>query len=347
MPIRLSELAGSLGLELRGADKTVLGVNTLEKAGPDEIAFLAGPKYASLLASPRAGAVLLDEKHAPAAACALVSANVRLDWARVVALFAEPQGSLRGVHPLAFIHSEAQVHDTATVYPFAFIGPRAVVGPGCTVFPGCYVGEDCVLAENCTLYPNVVLMAGTRLGRNVTIHPGTSIGADGYGYVQGPAGHVKVPQIGRVEIADDVEIGANTAVDRAALDVTRIGPGTKIDNLVQIGHNVQIGPHCLLVSQVGIAGSTQVGAGVVMGGQAGVADNLKVGDRAILAPKAGVGRDVPAGAAMGGAPCMDYSAYMRASLSLPRLPDLFHRVRRLEKVIASLTGAAAEEGQDA
>ncbi|HBR06766.1 MAG TPA: UDP-3-O-(3-hydroxymyristoyl)glucosamine N-acyltransferase [Desulfovibrio sp.] len=348
MPIRLSELAGRLGLELRGTDKTVLGVNTLEKAGPDEIAFLAGPKHVHLLASTRAGAVLLEEKHAPAAACALVSANVRLDWARVVALFAEPQGSLRGVHSRAFVHDDAQIHETATVYPFAFIGPRSVIGPGCTVFPGCYVGEDCVLAENCTLYPNVVLMAGTRLGRNVIIHPGTSIGADGYGYVQGSAGHVKVPQIGRVEIADDVEIGANSAVDRAALDATRIGAGAKIDNLVQIGHNVQIGPYCLLVSQVGIAGSTIVGAGVVMGGQAGVADNLVIGDRAILAPKAGVGRDVPAGTAVGGAPFMDYNIYRRAGLALPKLPELLHRVRRLEKEIASLKGTAAEEeSQDA
>lgn len=347
MPIRLSELAGRLGLELRGTDKTVLGVNTLEKAGPDEIAFLAGPKHVHQLASTRAGAVLLEEKHAPAAACALVSANVRLDWARVVALFAEPQGSLRGVHSLAFVHDDAQIHETATVYPFAFIGPRSVIGPGCTVFPGCYVGEDCVLAENCTLYPNVVLMAGTRLGRNVIIHPGTSIGADGYGYVQGPAGHVKVPQIGRVEIADDVEIGANSAVDRAALDATRIGAGAKIDNLVQIAHNVQIGPHCLLVSQVGIAGSTVVGAGVVMGGQAGVADNLKVGDRAMLAAQAGVGRDIPAGVAVGGSPCMDYSAFMRSGVALPKLPELLHRVRRLEKEITSLKGTAAEESQDA
>lgn len=345
MPFQLKELAERLGIESRGPDKTIRGVNTLEKAGPDEIAFLASPKYAHLLESTHAGAVLLDEKHAPRVESALVSAHVRLDWARVVMLFARPQGSMRGRHELAYVHPEAVIHESATVYPFAFIGPRAEIGAGATVFPGCYVGEDCRVGEGSTLYPNVVLMAGTRLGSNVVIHPGTSIGADGYGYVQGPAGHVKVPQIGRVEIEDDVEIGANSAVDRAALDATRIGRGTKIDNLVQIAHNVQIGPCCLLVSQVGIAGSTTVGAGVVMGGQAGVADNLSIGDGAMLAPQVGVGRDVPAKAAIGGSPQMEYNTYLRAGLALPKLPELLHRVRRLEKEIESLK-AAREGGQD-
>ncbi|MCM0756229.1 UDP-3-O-(3-hydroxymyristoyl)glucosamine N-acyltransferase [Desulfovibrio aminophilus] len=345
MSFLLAELAARLGIRSQGPDKAIQGVNTLEKAGPDEIAFLASPKYAHQLEKTRAGAVLLDEKHAPCVESALVSPNVRLDWARVVSLFARPQGSLSGRHARAFIHPEAVVHESATVYPFAFIGPRAEIGAESTVFPGCYVGEDCRLGEGCILYPNVVLMAGVRLGDRVVIHPGTSIGADGYGYVQGPAGHVKVPQIGRVEIEDDVEIGANAAVDRAALDATRIGRGTKIDNLVQIAHNVQIGPHCLLVSQVGVAGSTTVGAGVVMGGQAGVADNLSIGDGAMLAAQVGVGRDVPAKTAVGGSPHMEYNSFLRSGLALPKLPELLHRVRRLEKEIESLK-AAREGGQN-
>jgi UDP-3-O-[3-hydroxymyristoyl] glucosamine N-acyltransferase len=310
-------------------------VNTLALAGPGQIAPLFSRKYLPQLEPSKAGAVFCGQKFAPEGrSCLLAGANLKLDWARVVALFAKPQGCLSGVSPQAFVHPEAELADGVTVYPHAFVGPRARIGAGTTLYPGVYVGEDCTLGQACTLYPNVVLMAGCVLGDRVTIHAGSVLGADGYGYAQGPQGHVKVPQIGHVEIGDDVEIGANACIDRAAMDATRIGAGTKIDNLVQIAHNVQTGRHCLIISQVGVAGSTRLGNGVVLAGQAGLRDNISLGDGVQVAAQSGVGQDLPPGAIAGGSPSMDGSTYLKVSMSLPKLPELMRRVKRLEKALA-------------
>ena len=336
--MRLSEVAGRVGLTFSGHDLEIAAVNTLALAGPDELAPLLNRKHLPELAHSRAGAVLCEKKSAPEGRTCLFSTNLKLDWARVVALFARPQGCLAGVSPQAFIHPEAVLGPGVTVYPFAFVGARAILGAGTTVFPGVYVGEDCVLGQGCTLYPNSVLLAGTVLGDRVILHAGAVLGSDGYGFAQSPAGHVKVPQVGVVVVGNDVEIGANTTVDRAALDATRIGDGTKIDNLAQIAHNVQIGKHCLIVSQAGIAGSCTLGDGVVLGGQVGLRDNISLGDGVQVAGQSGVGVDLPAGAMVGGSPSMDAATFLKMSLTLPKLPELARRVRRLEK--------AVEERQD-
>ncbi|MBN2141281.1 MAG: UDP-3-O-(3-hydroxymyristoyl)glucosamine N-acyltransferase [Desulfovibrionaceae bacterium] len=338
----LSELAARFGLTLKGGDKEIDGVNVLEKAGPSELSFFINPRYAHLLDSTEAGAVLVGEAHAALVPTALVSANVYLDLARLVSVFAKPKGDFSGISELAFVHDQAEVSDRATVYPFAYIGARCVLGPGVVVFPGCYVGEDCVLGEDCLLYPNVVLMSGTRLGRNVIIQPGAVIGGDGFGFAQGPAGHVKIPQVGVVEIGDDVEIGANSAVDRASLDVTRIGPGTKMDNLVQVAHNVRVGANCLLIAQCGIAGSSRLGDNVVVAGQAGIKDNVTLGDNVMVAAQAGVGKDLADGSLVGGTPAMEHMVFLKSSAALSRLPELIRRVGRLEKEIERLSGTAAD-----
>jgi len=329
--MRLSEVAGKVGLTFSGHDKDVRGVNTLAKAGPEDIAPLMNRKYLPQLANTQAGAVLCEAKHAPPGASCLITQNPKLDWARVVALFAKPQGCLSGVSPQAFVHPEAEIGPGVTLYPFVFVGARVKIGAGATLFPGVYVGEDCSVGENATLYPNVVLMAGTILGPNVIIHAGAVLGSDGYGYAQGPSGHVKVPQVGNVVIGRDVEIGANAAIDRAALESTKVGDGTKIDNLVQIAHNVEMGKHCLIISQVGIAGSTRLGNGVVLAGQAGLRDNISLGDGVQVAAQAGVGQDLPPGTIVGGSPSMDAATYLKVSLLLPKLPELMRRVKRLEK----------------
>jgi UDP-3-O-[3-hydroxymyristoyl] glucosamine N-acyltransferase len=329
--MRLSQVAGKVGLTFSGHDIEVRGVASLASATDVDVAPLFSRKYLPLVAQSRAGAVLCAPGDAPDGRPCLLSENPKLDWARVVTLFAKPQGCLSGVSPQAFIHPEAELADNVDVYPFAFIGARAKIGPGCRIFPGVYVGEDCTLGANATLYPNCVLMAGTLLGDNVTIHAGTVVGSDGYGYVQGPAGHVKIPQVGNVVIGRDVEIGANAALDRAALDETRIGDGTKIDNLVQIAHNVTTGKHCLIISQVGVAGSTRLGNGVVLAGQVGLRDNITLGDGVQVAAQSGVGHDLPPGSVAGGSPSMDAATYLKVSLSLPKLPELMRRVKRLEK----------------
>lgn len=332
--MRLSEVAGKVCLTFTGHDLEISGVNTLALAGPGEIAPLLSRSYLPQLASSTAGVVLCEESFAPEGRACLLSPNPKLDWARVVALFARPQGCLQGVSPQAFIHPEAMLGANVTVYPFAFVGARAQLGEGSTLFPGVYVGEDCVLGRNCILYPNVVLMAATVLGDDVMVQAGAVLGSDGYGYAQGPSGHVKIPQVGNVVIGSQVEIGANTAIDRAALDATRLGDGTKVDNLVQIAHNVQTGRHCLIIAQAGLAGSSTIGNGVVMAGQSALRDNISLGDGVQVAAQSGVGHDLPAGALVGGSPAMDIATYLKMSLTLPKLPDLARRVRRLEKALA-------------
>lgn len=337
MQVKLSELAARFGLRLVGEDREIRGVNTLDLAGPDELSFLANPKYAPALATTKAGAVIVPERHAGDVATALVSDNPYLSLARVAALFAPQQGAqAAGVSPLAFVHEDAVVDPAAIVYPFAFVGPRSRVAARARIFPHVYVGEDCEIGEGATLYPGVTLMSGVRLGRGVICHPGCVLGSDGFGYAQGPEGLVKVPQIGPVIIGDGVEIGANAAVDRGSLGTTEIRAGAKVDNLCQVAHNVRIGEHSILVAQVGVSGSTSIGRGVILAGQAGIVGHLSIGDGAMVGAQSGVGQDLPAGARVSGSPAYDHGLFLRNSVLLPKLPELFKRVKELEKEISSL-----------
>lgn len=343
MTIKLSALAEQLGLDYTGEDRDIAGVNTLDKAGENDLSFLVNPKYLPQLETTKAGCVLTSGSYADKTDCALVSENVYMDLAKVVDIFAKPQGCLSGVSELAYIHPDAKVADSATVYPFAFIGREAVIGDNTVVFAGAYVGEDTVIGDNCIIYPNAVVMGGLTLGNKVILQPGAVIGGDGYGYAQTPLGHMKIPQIGTVEIADNVEIGSNTAIDRAALDVTRVKQGTKIDNLVQIGHNVEIGEHCLIIGQTGIGGSTKIGNGVVLAGQAGIADNVEIGDGTQIAAQSGVAGKVEPGSRLAGSPATSAGTYFKAAgVCLPKLPEMFRRLKKLEKELAALKAAGGD-----
>lgn len=339
----LHELAGILGLPVRGADVEIRGAASLESAGEHDVSFLAGPRHAPLLARTKAGAVILAPEFAQQAPRALISDNPYLDFVRVLRLFEQPQGRLTGHSALAFIHPEAAVHPDCVVYPFVCVGPGAVVKEGCRLFSGVYVGEDCRVGARVTLYPNVVLMSGTVLGDDVVVHPGTVLGGDGFGYTPSPGGLEKVPQVGRLVVEDQVEIGANCAIDRATLGETRIGRGTKIDNLVQVGHNVEIGPGCILVSQVGIAGSSKLGRGVTLAGQVGVADHLHLGDGCRVGAKAGVNRSLEGGQDYLGSPAVEARKFMRIAASWNRLPDLVKRVAALEKELDALKKQESED----
>ena len=332
---RLSEIADRLGLRLAlkepAEDIVITGINTLEEAGPSELSFLANPKYASCLAETRAGAVIVRPEHEGEVDRALVTEDPYPMFAQALTLFARPQGSFTGLSHLACISPEATLREGCTVYPFCYIGPRTTLGKGCVVFPGCYIGEDCTLGEGCILYPRAVLMAGTVLGDACVLQQGAVLGAEGFGFARTAQGIQKVPQVGHVEIGKHVEIGANSAVDRAALSSTVIGDGTCLDNLVQVGHNVRMGKDCLIVSQVGISGSTHIGDNVTMAGQAGISGHLHIGNNSTIGPQAGVAKDIPEGHVVSGSPTVDYNTYLRNAALMPKLPELFKRVARIEK----------------
>lgn len=334
--MKLSALADALGLTLKGEDKDIDGLGTLESAGPTQVSFLANPKYAGMLAETKAAAVIVDAKNAEQVETALIAEDPYLAFAGALQIFSKPQGAEKGVSEKAFIDPTAEVHPSVVVYPFVFIGPRAQIGENVRIFPGCYVGEDCIVGKDSTLYPNVVLMAETEVGERCMLHPGVVLGGDGFGFAPTPIGVQKIPQLGIAKIGDDVEIGANTTIDRAALNKTEVGKGTKIDNMVMLGHNVTMGENCLIVSQVGISGSTKVGDRVTMAGQVGVAGHLKIGNDVTLGPKSGVLKDIPDGKTMGGAPAMDGPVFMRWVALQPKLPELNKRVRELEKKLEQL-----------
>lgn len=334
---RLSEIATRLGMTLKGEDAEVFGVNTLESAGPDEVSFLANPKYADQLAATRAGAVIVRPEHAGEVTRALISETPYQDFGRTLELFAVPQGSFSGISPLSSIHPGAILGANVTVYPFVFIGPNAHIGDNATLFPGCYVGENSRIGARTVLYPNAVIMAGTHVGDDCILHPGSVLGADGFGFARTPGGIQKIPQVGKVVVGNDVEVGANATVDRAVLDTTRVGDGTKIDNLVQLGHNVQVGRNNFIVSQVGVSGSTKIGDNCTLAGQVGVAGHLTIGNNVTIGPQSGVARDIPPDVTVGGSPAVDQRTYMRTMTLMPRFPEIFKRLSKLEKALEDLS----------
>ena len=334
--IRLSEIAARLGLQLQGDDREISGINTLAAAQPDELSFLANPKYIGALRSTKAAAVIAHPDFAAQIPRALISEHPYQDFARALTLFDREQGFFSGISDMAFVHPEAVIGLRVTVAPFACIGPRAVIGDDARIFPSCYVGEDCRIGAGSTLYPGVTLMAGTRIGQRCIVHAGVVLGADGFGFVRSGQKIEKIPQIGIVQIGDDVELGANTTIDRAALDKTVIGDGTKMDNLVMVGHNVRMGRNGILVAQSGIAGSTVLGDNVTIAGQAAVAGHLRIGNNVTIGPQAGVARDIPDNMTMGGTPAVDQGTFMRTFALMPRFPELFKRLTRLEHELAAL-----------
>ncbi|MBQ3810392.1 MAG: UDP-3-O-(3-hydroxymyristoyl)glucosamine N-acyltransferase [Kiritimatiellae bacterium] len=345
--MKLSELLALVGGRADGADPDaeITGVSSLHDALPGDLTFLANPKYAKQLASTKATAVLVREDcdlPPPAAGGALVRvASPDLAFAQAVPHFTKPAIVRKpGIHPTAVIDPTATVGKDVYIGPLCAIGPGAVVGDRCVLEAHVVVDDEAVLGEECHLYPMVSIRERCRLGKRVTIHNGTVVGADGFGYNTkvGPEGIKveKIPQLGNVEIGDDVEIGANAAIDRARFGSTVIGPHTKIDNLVQIGHNVRTGPYCGIVSQVGIAGSTHLGAGVMLWGQVGLAGHLEIGDRVEVLAQAGVAGDLKGPGQYFGSPAVTKRELVRR-LHLPRtVENLETRLAALQARIAAL-----------
>jgi UDP-3-O-[3-hydroxymyristoyl] glucosamine N-acyltransferase len=314
-------------------------VATLEDAAEGDVAFLSNPKYEKMLQATRATAVVLR----PGVEAPPHVDLIRVDdpYAAITAFIVKLHGyrQHRCVPPdrtRSSIHETAQIGENATIHPGVAIDEHAVIGRDAIIYPGCYIGPRCRLGDNVLLYPNVVLYDDTIVGERVTIHANTTIGEDGLGYAPVGGQWVKIPQIGHVEIEDDVEIGANCTIDRATLGRTRIGRGSKFSNLIAIGHGTQIGEHCLLVAQVGVAGSVTVGHHVTMAGQSGVVGHIRIGDHATIGAKAGVTNNVPEHETVLGAPAIPIRDMRRQIAHVAHLPELSQRIKTLEKEVAEL-----------
>ena len=339
----LSELADHVGGRVIGDGSIVIHkVAPIDEANTGEITFLSHPRYHQFLPHCRASAVivapgLIAEQENRPAINFLESSDPYIAFAKILQLFCPAAKFSRAVSQSAHVESSANLGEGVTIFPNAFIGPNARVGEGTVIFPGVFVGEEVQIGADCVLHPNVVVRERCRLGDRVTLHAGVVIGSDGFGYAGTGEQRIKIPQAGIVVIEEDVEIGANTTVDRATLGETVIARGVKIDNLVQIAHNVVVGEHSVIAAQAGIAGSSRLGKNVTLAGQVGVVNHIKIGDGATIGPQSGIPQSVPAGAVLsGGIAAAPHHEWLKVMALLPQLPKLWNAVRSLEKRVADI-----------
>jgi UDP-3-O-[3-hydroxymyristoyl] glucosamine N-acyltransferase len=339
MTYTTSQIAQHLGGEVLGdATLGLTGFAPADTAKPGDLTFAENADYLARAETSAASAILVSSKAAPQRKqkTLIRVANARVAFARVLPLFFPEPVVTPGIHPAAWVAASAQVDPTAAIGPHCVVGERVKIGPRSQLHGGNHVGADCVLEQDVQLFPNAVLYPRTIVGARVRLHAGVIIGGDGFGYVFDQGRHMKIPQVGNVVLQEDVEIGANSTVDRATLGSTVIGKGTKIDNLVQVGHNVVLGEHGILCASAGVAGSTRVGSYVTIAGQAGVAGHLKIGNRVTVGGQAGVTKDIPDGGKYLGSPAQPDREMKRIFVAMQRLPELLQRVLALEKRLAEL-----------
>ena len=337
MNLTLAQIHQLVGGTLYGDGACVLSsLSSLNDATPQALAFIANDRAANTPGGIKAGALLVHRHFPDLVIPQLVVANPLLAFAQVAQTFFVRPTAPRGVAAEVTKGAGVLIGDNPSIWPFVTLGDRVTIGARVTLYPGVYIGADSTVGDDSVLYPNVVVREGCAIGARVIIHSGTVIGADGFGYVQHEGRHHKIPQLGGVMIEDDVELGANVTIDRATLGHTIIKQGTKIDNLVQIAHNVTVGEHDIIVAQVGVAGSTTIGHHVMIGGQAGLADHLTIGNQAMIAARAGVNRSVEPNQIVSGAPVMPHDTWMKAQAVIPRLPELRQLVRDLAQRVQRL-----------
>jgi UDP-3-O-[3-hydroxymyristoyl] glucosamine N-acyltransferase len=342
----VGELAQLVGGTVEGDPALrIRGLSGLEEAQEGQLSFFGNARYKQAYLATRASAVLVDASAPPRAGLTLVRVKQpHLAYAKVAQAFFPPRRLPPGVSPRAEVHPKAQVHSTATVMAFAVVEEGATVGEGVVLHPGCYVGPQASVGKGSVLYPGAVVAERCVVGERCILQPNAVVGADGFGFAFDAEAvkHEKIPQAGIARLEDDVELGACSCVDRATLGETVVGQGTKIDNLVQVAHNVTIGPHTILCAQVGISGSVKVGAGVVMAGQAGVAGHLTIGNLVRLGAQSGVAHDVPDGATLLGAPAFHHTQFLRAAMVFEKLPEMARELRGLKKRIEELERELAQ-----
>lgn len=343
----VAELAEYLGGTVQG-DGTILisGLGALESAGSDALTFLANPKYAGKVAETSAGAVLMAPGGERYGRTAIEVANPYLCFAKLLTLFyTQPHPSL-GILPGAHVSETAAIGEGSSIYPGTCIGRNTAIGARTVIYPGAVIYDNVSIGDDCIIHANAVVRERCRIGNRCILQPGAVIGSDGFGYAPDGASYYRIPQVGIVVLDDDVEVGANCCVDRAAVEVTRIGRGTKLDNLVQVAHNCQIGTDCMIVSQVGISGSTKIGNHVTLAGQVGVAGHLTIGDNVLVGAQSGVPSSLPANAAYSGSPTMPHKEWLKSAMVVPRLPEIKKTVSALEKRVAELEAALNKNCQE-
>jgi UDP-3-O-[3-hydroxymyristoyl] glucosamine N-acyltransferase len=339
--MKLAEIAERVGVELRGDGAvTIDGVAPIETAGPGQLTFLAHQRYSRYLDTTKASAIIVAFNVPDLPIPSLRAHDPYLTFAKALALFYRPPEFPAGIHPTAVIAPTATIGPGAAVGPYAVVGARTVVGAHAHIGPHVAIAEDAVIGDHFTAFPFVSVRERVQIGHRVVLQSGAKIGGDGFGYTVGDGGAIhRIPQTGRVIVEDDVEIGANTTIDRAAVGDTIVRRGAKVDNLVMIAHGCEVGQGTMLAAQVGLSGSTRIGQFVRMGGQVGCAGHLHIGDGAQVAAQSGVPSDVAPGATVGGYPAVDMQLWRRISAALPRLPELLRRVRRLERQLGAAPGA--------
>ncbi len=328
---------------------TIYRVSPIEEAGPGDITFLANPRYARFIPGSKASAIIVapqvvGSEVAKSGQGFLEVAQPYVAFAKILQLFAPGADYRREIAPSAHIDPTAKVGHDVAVYPNVYVGKSVQIGDRTVLLPGVFVGDRVEIGSDCVLHPNVVVRDGCRVGSRVILHAGVVIGSDGFGYAGSGEDRIKIPQVGVVEVEDDVEIGANTTIDRATLGRTLIARGAKIDNLVQISHNVTVGPNSVIAAQAGVAGSTKLGKNVTLAGQVGVVNHIEIGDGAVIGPQSGVPQSVPAGALLsGGIGVAPHHEWLKVMTLLPQLPRLWSLVRRLDKQVAQLANRQPKE----
>ena len=336
MPFTAAEIAKHVGGEVVGDPNAILKhFAPAESAQTGDLTFAENEDYFARAEQSAATAVIADERFKSTRKILIRVPNARIAFTKVMALFFPERSYAAGIHPTAVVAASAQIDTSAHIGPHCVVGERVKIGARSVLQAGDVVGDDSKLDEDVNLFPNVTVYPHTEIGARVRIHAGTVVGSDGFGYVQDGGVHRKVPQIGNVIIGDDVEIGANVTIDRGALGPTVIGKGTKIDNLVQIAHNVEIGEHCIVIAQVGISGSTKLGNYVILAGQVGLAGHLKIGNQVTVAAKSGVMHDIPDGGKWLGIPAQPDRNTKRQLIAIQHLPELIRRVAALERQLGT------------
>jgi UDP-3-O-[3-hydroxymyristoyl] glucosamine N-acyltransferase len=347
MEKKLKELAEWVGGTVVGDGEVgIHGVASIEEAKAGELTFIANPKYLPKLNQTQASAVIVSPEVTSSGKSLLCVKNPYLAFAKILALFSHKPYQPKGVDPHAWVSPTAQLGKDLTIYPFAFIGDRCRIGDRVTLHPGVCVGEDSSIGEDSILQANVSVYPGMVIGRRVILHSGVVVGSDGFGYAKEGRKNLKIPQVGKVEIEDDVEIGSNTSIDRGTLGNTIIRRGAKIDNLVQVAHNVVIGEDSIIVAQVGISGSTKLGSNVTLAGQVGVAGHLQIGDNVMVGAQSGVGQDLPPNQVYSGSPTMPHREWLRMAMTLPKVSAMRKALMEIEKRLTRIEETTSLEKKE-